>query len=115
MILLTLSRALCNIRKDSGRIGTVKQVLKLKEAITHWVDKWERITCLFARTLLPPSPRPLGHRWCTAQRQGAPAIHLHGNERHPLYNKKNLSGHINIKVDFKQRISSGIKKDISKR
>lgn len=84
MILLTLPRAVCNVRKDSGRIGTVKQVLKLKEAITHWVDKWERTACLFARTLLPPSPRPLGHRWCTAQRQGAPAIHLHGNERHPL-------------------------------
>lgn len=27
--------------------------------------------------------------------------------------KKNPSGHMNAKVDFEQRISSGIKKDIS--
>ena len=45
-------RAGCSIRKPSERMQTMKQMLKSKEAITHWLDKWERTISLFAKASL---------------------------------------------------------------
>lgn len=45
-------RAGCSIRKPLERMQTMKQILKSKEAITHWLDKWERTISLFAKASL---------------------------------------------------------------
>lgn len=52
MMPITLCRVGCTVRKASGRMGTVKEMMKIKEAIAHCIDKWGRATCLFATTLL---------------------------------------------------------------
>ena len=45
-------RAGCSIRKPSERMQTMKPILKSKEAITHWLDKWERTINLSAKASL---------------------------------------------------------------